>query len=117
MSRKRWAAQESHTQRKMIVRISKGAYPAPRHDEITARLAAAASLVPAIRACPGCVSYFAGSEVASATLVNVSVRETLDHADAMSKSAPILALASQFVALGVVFDRPIINYPVLRQLS
>ena len=101
----------------MIVRISKGAYPAHRHDEITARLAASSTnLVPAIRALPGCLSYFVGSDAGSATMVNVSVWDSLEHAHAMSTLAPMLALAGEFVALGVVFERPIINYPVLWQL-
>ena len=111
------AAQNTLSPRTMIVRISKGAYPAHRHDEITARLAvSSSSLVPAIRALPGCISYYVGADAASATMVNVSVWDTLEHANAMSSLAPMLALAGEFVALGVEFERPIINYPVLWQL-
>jgi hypothetical protein len=48
-------------------------------------------------------------------MVNVSVWDTLEHANAIV--APMLALAKQFTDLGVEFERPIVNYPVLWQLS
>ena len=101
----------------MIVRISKGKYPLAHHSEVTQRLEESAkTLVPAIRQLPGCVSYFVGSEASSATMVNVSVWDTLEHANAMSSLAPMLALAKEFIELGVEFERPIINYPVLWQM-
>ena len=101
----------------MIVRISKGAYAADRHDEVTARLSASsASLIPAIRALPGCISYFVGSDAESLTMVNVSVWDSIEHANAMGTLPAMIALAGEFIALGVVFERPIINYPVLWQL-
>jgi len=100
-----------------VVRISKGRYPPERHAAVTARLdASAKTLVPAIRRLPGCISYYVGSEVVSSTMVNVSVWDTLDHANAMSTLAPMVALAQEFMALGVEFERPIVNYPVLWQL-
>ena len=100
-----------------IVRISKGRYAAERHAEVTARLdASAKTLVPAIRELPGCISYYVGSDAASATMVNVSVWDTLEHATAMSTLAPMVALAREFIELGVEFERPIVNYPALWQL-
>ena len=100
-----------------VVRISKGRYPPERHAAVTARLdASAKTLVPAIRQLPGCISYYVGSDVVSSTMVNVSVWDTLDHANAMSTLAPMVALAQEFMALGVEFERPIVNYPVLWQL-
>lgn len=101
----------------MIVRISRATYPPERHAEITARLdASAKTLVPVLRQLPGRIGYYAGSEQASSTMVNVSVWDTLEHANAMSTLAPMLALAQQFVELGVEFERPIVNYPVLWRL-
>ena len=101
----------------MIVRISRGTYPPEQHAEVTARLdASARALVPAIQQLPGCISYYAGLEQASSTMVNVSVWDTLEHANAMSTLAPMLALAQQFIELGVEFERPIVNYPVLWRL-
>jgi quinol monooxygenase YgiN len=101
----------------MVVRISRGSYPPALHADITARLAESArALVPAITALEGCVSYYAGTDEGSSTMVNVSVWDTLAHAQAMAALAPMLALAQEFIALGVQFERPIINYPALWQI-
>jgi quinol monooxygenase YgiN len=101
----------------MFVRISKGHYKSELHAEVTARLAASStSLVPAIRALPGCLSYYAGSDQSSSTMVNVSVWDTLEHAQAMGSLPEMAALAKEFIGLGVEFERPIANYPVLWQL-
>jgi quinol monooxygenase YgiN len=98
----------------MFVRISKGSYSPELHAEVTKRLGASStSLVPAIRAMPGCVSYFAGSDQTSNTMVNVSVWDTLEHAQAMGSLPEMAALAREFVELGVTFERPIVNYPVI----
>ena len=101
----------------MFVRISKGSHKPQLHAEVTARLSAAgSSLVPAIQALPGCLSYYAGCDQASYTMINVSVWDTLEHAQAMGSLPEMGTLANEFVALGVEFERPIINYPVLWQL-
>jgi quinol monooxygenase YgiN len=101
----------------MVVRISKGRYAADRHDDVTARLEASAeTLVPAIRRMPGCLHYYAGTDAATHTMINVSVWDTLDHAQAMGSLPEMAALAAEFIALGVEFERPIANYPVLWQL-
>ena len=53
----------------MFVRISKGRYKPELHAEVTARLSESAkSLVPAIKAMPGCMSYYVGSEEASSVV-------------------------------------------------
>lgn len=101
----------------MFVRISKGHYKPEVHAEVTSRLdASAKTLVPAITAMAGCLSYYAGSDAASNTMVNVSVWDSLEHAQAMGFLPEMAALAKEFVALGVDFERPIVNYPVLWQL-
>jgi quinol monooxygenase YgiN len=101
----------------MIVRISKGKYPPARHTQVTAKLAESArALVPAIKEMEGCISYYVGTDEASATMINVSVWDTLEHAQAMGSLVPMLALAQEFNVLGVEFERPIINYPTLWQL-
>jgi quinol monooxygenase YgiN len=79
--------------------------------------ASAKSLVPAIRAMPGCLSYYAGSDATTNTMVNVSVWDSLEHAQAMGSLPEMAALARDFIALGVEFERPIANYPVLWQLQ
>jgi quinol monooxygenase YgiN len=101
----------------MIVRISKGRYARERHAAVTARLDEAAStLIPAIRRLPGCLSYYAATDEASSTMINVSTWDTLEHAQAMATLSEMAALAQEFGALGVEFERPIANYPVLWQL-
>lgn len=101
----------------MIVRISKGRYRPDLHAEVTSRMNAASdSLVPAIRALPGCVSYYVATEEATCTIVNVSVWDSLEHAQAMATLPEMGQLAKEFIALGVEFERPIVNYPVLWQL-
>jgi quinol monooxygenase YgiN len=101
----------------MHVRISKGRYAADQHDQVTARLeASAATLVPAIRRMPGCLHYYAGADATTHTMINVSVWDTLEHAQAMGSLPEMAALAGEFIALGVEFERPIANYPVLWQL-
>jgi quinol monooxygenase YgiN len=101
----------------MHVRVSKGSYSPQLHNKVSARLNnSSESLVPAIRRLPGCISYFVGSDAASNTMVNVSVWDTLEHAQAMSSLAEMTALGEEFARMGVTFERPIINYEAMWQL-
>lgn len=70
-------------------------------------------LIPAIRKLLGCLGFYVATEENSSTMVNVSAWETLERAEAMSTLAEMTALAQAFIALGIEFERPIINYPVL----
>jgi quinol monooxygenase YgiN len=98
----------------MFVRISKGAYEASLHAAVTTALdKSSKSLVSAIRNLPGCINYYAGSDETSNTMINVSVWDTLEHAQAMGSLPEMMALATEFIALGVMFERPIVNYSVL----
>jgi quinol monooxygenase YgiN len=100
----------------VIVRISKGSYPPSRHAEFTARMAEAGkTLIPAIQRLPGCLSYFAATDETSSTMVNVSVWDTLEHAQAMATLPEMAALPREFIALGAEFERPIVNYTSLWQ--
>jgi len=102
----------------MFVRISKGRYEPELHAEVSARLdASSRNLVPAITAMPGCLSYYVGSEAESCTMVNVSVWDTLEHAQAMGSLPEMASLAKDFIALDVELERPIVNYPVLWQVA
>ena len=101
----------------MFVRISKGSYPPAMHAEFTRRMADAGRvLVPAIQRLPGCLSYHAATDEASSTMINVSVWDTLEHAQAMATLPEMAALAQEFIALGAQFERPIVNYRSLWQL-
>jgi quinol monooxygenase YgiN len=101
----------------MYVRISKGSYSPELHSKVSARLnASSESLVPAIRQLSGCVSYYVGSDADSNTMVNVSVWDTLEHAQAMSSLAEMTALGEEFARMGVKFERPIVNYAAMWQI-
>jgi len=78
--------------------------------------AATQSLIPAIQGLPGCLSFYVATEESSSTMVNVSVWETIEQAQAMDTLPEMSALGRDFIALGVEFERPIINYPVLWKL-
>lgn len=99
------------------VRISRGSFPAEKYDIVKARLdAAGASLVPAIKRLDGLIGYWAGVDEASGTMVNVSTWESIEDAEQMATLPEMLALAGEFVELGVVFERPIVNYLSLWEL-
>jgi quinol monooxygenase YgiN len=101
----------------MIVRLSRGRYAPALHAEVTRRMdAASATLLPALRRMPGCLHYYVATDEATSSMVNVSVWDTLEHAQAMASLPEMGALATEFIALGVEFERPIANYPVLWQL-
>lgn len=97
-----------------VVRISKGAFPAEKYEEVRARLDAAQErLVPAIRALRGCLHYWVAIDPVSNTMVNVSLWETLEDAKQMETLQPMQALAGEFISLGVTFERPITNSQML----
>jgi hypothetical protein len=97
-----------------VVRLSRGSFPPEKYEEVRARLdAAKEKLVPAIRALHGCLHYWAAIDQTSSTMINVSLWETLADARQMETLQPMLALAGEFVALGVTFERPITNSQML----
>ena len=100
-----------------VVRISKGSFRAEDFEKVKARLdASQESLLPAISGLNGCLHYWAGIDFTSNTMINVSVWKTLADARQMETLAPMLALAREFVQLGVVFEWPINNYVTLWEI-
>ena len=101
-----------------VVRISKGSFPADAYAEVSRRLDESQhSLVPAIQRLHGLVGFYAGADPASNTMVNVSVWTSLDAAEQMASLPEMLALAGEFIELGVRFERPIVNYTALWQIG
>ena len=49
-------------------------------------------------------------------MVNVSVWESLEAANQMATLPEMLALAGEFIELGVEFERPIVNYASLWEM-
>ena len=100
-----------------VVRISRGSFKPEDYERIKGRLEGShQTLVPAVGILSGCMHYWAGIDLATNTMVNVSVWKSLADAKQMDTLAPMLALAGEFVELGVVFERPIVNYETLWQI-
>ncbi len=101
----------------MIVRLSRGQFDAAQHDEIDRMLReSAVSLVPAIRKLPGGLHDYAGIDRGSATMVNVSVRDPLEHAQHMGTLAEMRAQGERFRARGVRFET-IVSYETVWDIA
>jgi quinol monooxygenase YgiN len=97
-----------------IVRISRGSFAPEKYEAVKRRLDdAKMTLVPAIRDLAGCQYYYAAIDRESSSMVNVSVWDSLAHAQQMQSLAPMQALAELFTRDGVRFERPIIDYETL----
>jgi hypothetical protein len=100
-----------------ILRLSRGSFKPEDYEKIKERLdVSQKTLVPGIRRLNGCMHYWAGIDRMTNTMVNVSEWKSLADAKQMETLAPMLALAGEFVKLGVVFERPIANYETLWQI-
>ena len=97
-----------------IVRISRGSFMPEDYERVKARLdESQETLAPTITKLSGCMHYWVGIDRTTNTMINVSVWASLADARQMETLAPMLALAGEFVKLGVVFERPIANYETL----
>lgn len=100
-----------------VVRISRGSFDPSLYEKVKERLTTSQQpLIPAIKQLNGLLHYYAGIEAGSNTMINVSVWQTLADAQQMDTLAPMLALAKEFTALGVKFERPIINYETVWEI-
>ena len=61
----------------------------------------------------GNLGYFAGIDRVNSAMHNVSLWESVADAEQMASFRPMLDLANEFVALGVRFQRPILNFSTL----
>ncbi len=75
------------------------------------------ALVPGIKGMKGCQLYFAGADEATTSVTNVSIWDSLEDAQQMSRFQPKLDLAKPFFELGAQFERPIRNYATLWRLE
>lgn len=101
----------------VVVRLSRGRFDAGQFEVVEKKMAESrVALEPAIRALRGCLHYWVGIDRVSNTIVNISVWQSLADARQMETLAPMLALAAEFVQLGVTFERPICNYETLWEL-
>jgi hypothetical protein len=76
-----------------------------------------AVLRPGVEAMAGLLAFYAGADEATSSLTNVSIWTSLDAAKQLDTFQPMLELGKAFVAKGVTFERPVMNYATLWQLE
>jgi hypothetical protein len=74
-------------------------------------------LRPGIEAMRGLLTFHAGADEATSSLINVSTWADLDAAKQLDHFQPMLDLGKEFVAKGASFERPIMNHATLWQLQ
>jgi hypothetical protein len=80
-------------------------------------LAAEKVLRPGIESMRGLLTFYAGDDEATSSLMNVSLWTDLAAAKQLDTYQPMLDLGKEFVAKGANFERPIMNYATLWQLK
>lgn len=97
-----------------VIRVSIGFFDDDRAALVERRLMDSKSaLENGVRSMRGNLSYAAGIDRANKALVNVSVWRSVEDAQQMASFQPMLDLAQEFTALGVRFQRPILNFETL----
>jgi hypothetical protein len=101
-----------------VIRISIGKFDADKASLVEERLhESRARLENGIRALNGNIAFYAGIDRSNNATHNVSFWETVADANQMATFEPMLALAVEFVGLGVRFDKPILNCNTLWQFD
>lgn len=67
-------------------------------------LEAEADLRPGIEAMPGLLTFYAGADEATLSLINTSVWDTLEHARQLDTFQPMLDAGKRFVAEGAILS-------------
>ncbi len=99
-----------------VVRISTGRFDAGVYDEVDRLMRDGQKrLVPAIEKLPGCLRYEAGISRDANTITNVSIWDTLEHAQQMASLQAMQTEGILMRSKGVRFD-PIINYEVVWEI-
>jgi hypothetical protein len=100
-----------------VIRISLGTFDAEKATIIEAKLIESkAALEAGIRAMRGNLGYYVGIDRRNSAISNVSLWDTVEAAEQMATFQPMIDLAGAFVALGVRFQRPILNLATLWEL-
>jgi hypothetical protein len=101
-----------------VIRISIGKFDADIARAVEAMLQESkARLEGGIRAMRGNIAYYVGIDRTNHAMHNVSVWKSVTDAHQMATFAPMLALAAEFTALGVRFERPILDCETLWRLE
>jgi hypothetical protein len=101
-----------------VVRVSILRCP-PEHFAELRQMAVDADPVlrPGIEAMAGLLAFYFGADEATSSLSNVSLWTSLEAATQLDTFQPMLELAKPFAAKGATFERPIMNYATLWQLT
>jgi hypothetical protein len=101
-----------------VIRISRGAFAPADHDKVKEKLAQTEKLLaPELAKLRNLQRYHVAIDRESSTMVNVSLWDSLEDAKQMDQLPAMQALAKEFVAMGVTFERPIINLDILWTLD
>jgi len=94
-----------------VIRVSIGFFDPDKVSVVEKNLMATKLKLEAdVRAMPGNISYSAGIDRTNNAIINVSMWNTVGHANQMEGFQPMQELAREFIALGVRFQRPILNF-------
>jgi hypothetical protein len=95
-----------------VVRVSRGNFDPARFAEAQEMsVAIGRYLIPAIKQLPGLISYYAGASP-EGSMVHVSVWESDEHAQQMSRLKEMIVDAAQEAEQAGVTFIPIVNYPI-----
>lgn len=101
----------------MIVRISKGQFASDYLAGAEQALAASElALRAALEAMPGLIHYYVAIDRSVGQLTNVSVWDSMEHAQAMSQLQEMLAQRPVLEGVGVTFEQ-ITNHEVLWSIT
>jgi len=99
-----------------VVRVSIFTIPSDRLDEAAEAMRSAEAELIGIKQLTGLCAFFAGVDRERSQITNVSVWDSVEHAEQMSTFQPMLDLGKRFVAeMGATFVRPIPNFQCLWQ--
>ena len=95
-----------------VVRVSRGNFDVARFPEVhQMTVATGRYLIPAITKLPGLISYYAGASP-DGSMVHVSIWESDEHAQQMSRLKEMTVDARQDAEKAGVTFIPIVNYPI-----
>jgi hypothetical protein len=95
-----------------VVRVSRGNFDPARFPEVREMTVATGRyLIPAITKLPGLISYYAGASP-DGSMVHVSIWESGEHAQQMSRLKEMIVDAQRDAAKAGVTFIPIVNYPI-----
>jgi hypothetical protein len=98
-----------------VVRVSILTIPRDRIDEAAEAMRRAEAELIGVKQLTGMHAFFAGVDRERSQLTNVSIWDSVEHAEQMSSFQPMLDLGKTFAAQGATFLRPIPNFQCLWQ--